>query len=132
MRKNIINEKRNELLNRYLDKPSSNACDLVIITWLLKDIANEDKTKTKKYAFMYNEKFYAYYDGELIKIGNKKMSFVFKYETGFDLLLFIDGLSAAERKCLNRINIKDAFHAYATKEVFDLWYKEKAWLEDMI
>lgn len=127
MKKSIINEKRNELLNRCIDKLSSNACDLVIITWLLKDNAKE-----KKYTFIHNKKFYAYYDGTLVKIGNKKMSFVFKYETGLDLLLFIDGLSAAERKCLNKINIKDAFRAYTTKEVFDLWYKEKAWLEDMI
>lgn len=133
MKKNIINEKRSELLNRYLDKLSSgNTYDLVIITWLLKDIANEDETKTKKCAFMYNNKFYAYYDGSLIKIGNRKMSFVFKYNTGFDVLLFINDLSIAERKCLNKINIKDAFHAYACKEIIDLWYKEKAWLEDMI
>lgn len=127
MAMNTITVKENTTID-FLEKIlETNTYEVSVVAWALKGAADESN---EKYAFAYNKNFYAYFDGRMVKIGNNKMSFVFKYRGTFDVLSFMDGLSKFEKKSLNSINLKEGFHVSAAEELTSLWYKEKSWLDD--
>ena len=123
---NAITEKENTneniglLLNKLLD---GRMYEIYTITCALKSAAEEVGTN---FAFTWNKKFYATYDGRRVKIGGNKTSIVFKYNDPKDIIKLKVG------KHLDFINIEKGFHIYGEQDLTDIFYKEESWLDDFV